>query len=80
MWQATATPPSTSTDNTVTYDSPSDGDDQPGGRSGRPNQRFADQLHGGVQRAGDRLCDWRCDADRHGRATTAVVTGSWHDL
>ena len=28
----------------------SDGDDQSGGRAGGPDQRFADQLHGGVQR------------------------------
>ena len=52
---------STSTDNTVTYDRDADGDDQPGGRPGRPDQRFADQLHGGLQRAGDRLRHRRRD-------------------
>ena len=43
---------STTTDNTVTYDTTApDGDDQPGGRPGRPDQHLADQLHGGLQRA-----------------------------
>ena len=47
---------STSTDNTVTYDvTRADGDDQPGGRPGRPDERLADQLHGRLQRAGHRL-------------------------
>ena len=32
-----------------------DGDDQSGDGPGRPGQRVADQLHGGVQRAGTRL-------------------------
>ena len=30
---------------------PADGDHQPGGRPGRPDQRFADQLHRGLQRS-----------------------------
>ena len=56
---------STSTDNTVTYDATrADGDDQPGGRPGRPDERLADQLHGRLQRAGHRLHRQR----RHARA------------
>ena len=43
------------------------GDHQSGGRPGGPDQRFADQLHGGVQRGGDGLCHRRRDAQRHRR-------------
>ncbi len=76
--RTTANSASTSTDNTVTFDTtPPDGDDQPGGRAGRPDQRVADQLHGGLQRAGDRTSR-PGDVTLSGTAgaTTATVTGS----
>ena len=72
---------STSTDNTVTYDSDrSDGDDQPGSRPGRPDQRFADQLHRGLQRTGDRTSRPGRDAERHGRGNHGDRDRQRHDL
>ena len=72
---------STSTDNTVTYDVlRADGDHQPGGGPGGPDQRFADQLHGGLQRGGERLCHGRRDAQRHGGGDHGDGHRQRHDL
>ena len=74
---------STSTDNTVTYDvtPPTVTINQAAG-AGRPDERFADQLHGGLQRAGERLCHRRRDASaaRPGQRRPARSTGSGDDL
>ena len=43
---------------------------QPGGHAGRPDQRLAGQLHGRVQRAGDRLHGERRRGHRDGRRTS----------
>ena len=53
---ATPTPPRPAPTTRVTFDNVApDGDDQPGGRPGRPDQRLAHHLHGRLQRAGHRL-------------------------
>ena len=52
---------STSSDNTVTFDTsaPTATINQAVG-PGRPDQQRPDPLYGGLQRAGDGLCNWRC--------------------
>ena len=53
-----------------------DGDHQSGRWPGRPDRRFADQFHSGLQRGGDRLYDGDVTLTGTAGATTAVVTGS----